>query len=537
MKLLVNRLVKFSLITILFLIPFGVRKIIYQFISGFHEYETIFLYLSDVLLIIFVVLGFRHIKQLFEKKLLVFFVFLGIFGIFSFTSIFLAYSQGLAIYSFIRLGVLILFAVVLAGVISRRLVTARIIFKTLAFLAVLQSLIALGQFVLQKDLGLQFLGESILGQSIAGVAKVPMGGLHLIRGYGTFPHPNILSAFLLVGLFSLYYLWLRNAKCVPNLSKRQVEAGEYAEFWKYDPVKSVRENFRSYVKAGIFSRKIVIMTSIGLVMLGLLFTFSRTAWGIAVLLTILFLGWLLCRKDYRFPALRLGSIVIVIFIVIVSFFSWAIFPRANISLSEPAVTERISYNKIGTEIIQQRPLGVGIGNQVLYSVRNNVYKNAGLTQVWQWQPIHNLYLLMASEIGVIGLFTFLAFLVTLFLNPKYQLLNPKQNPNHNVQNSKQFQSLEFHISSPKDKQILNSNDRNLKYFKISDLKNWSLFGFCNLELGVCKAMLASLLLFGLMDHFLWTLEPGRLILWSVIGLVLGLSVPGRQSKTHQLINQ
>ena len=109
-------------------------------------------------------------------------------------------------------------------------------------------------------------------------------------------------------------------------------------------------------------------------------------------------------------------------------------------------------------------LGVGIGNQVLYSVKNNIYKDAGMSPVWQWQPIPNIYLLMASEIGVLGLLAFILFagklLISYALVIRYQL---------------------------------------------------SVIPF---------VMFGSLLLLGLFDHYLWTLQPGRLMLWFIIGIVL-----------------
>ena len=39
---------------------------------------------------------------------------------------------------------------------------------------------------------------------------------------------------------------------------------------------------------------------------------------------------------------------------------------------------------------------------------------------------------------------------------------------------------------------------------------------------IAGLMILSLLGFGLFDHFLWTLQPGRLMLWLILGIILGI---------------
>jgi len=69
-----------------------------------------------------------------------------------------------------------------------------------------QSLIAIIQFIFKHSLRLQFLNEPIINNSIKGIAKLPFPqfGTELIRSYGTFDHPNILSGFL--SLMLIYFL-------------------------------------------------------------------------------------------------------------------------------------------------------------------------------------------------------------------------------------------------------------------------------------------------------------------------------------------
>jgi LPXTG-motif cell wall-anchored protein len=153
--------------------------------------------------------------------------------------------------------------------------------------------------------------------------------------------------------------------------------------------------------------------------------------------------------------------------------SQLIFPRAKISLTEVSVSQRILYNKIGLYLIAFHPLGVGLSNQAIYSVKNGLYQDFGMNQVWQWQPIHNIYLLIGSEIGILGLIVFLILVAWILINLAKGL-------------------------------IKNTNSKNNNLLLIAGL------------------MFLSLLGFGFFDHFLWTLQPGRLMFWLVLGIILGL---------------
>ena len=351
-------------------------------------------------------------------------VFLFAFLIIAGASVFFAIDNALALKEFFRLVLLAGGAVFLSILFKKGYLNLEKVFFILALLAILESAIGIAQFFKQSSLGLGFIGESVLNQEIGGVAKIIVDGAKLIRAYGTFPHPNILAAFLILGLVSLYYLFIKT----PSHSERSEESSKI---------------FRLRLRMTIIGLGIFVVS------LGLLFAFSRTAWLLAILATIALIGY---SKNWRL-AIIVSSITLIIFIV----FNPYILSRAKVSRSEPSVSYRLTYNKIAWEIIKKNPLGVGIGNQVLYSSESGLYEKFGLTEDWQKQPIHNIYLLIASEIGILGLLIFLAFLVKTIFYSK------------NV---------------------------------------------------IVIVMLSSLLLFGLVDHFLWTLNPGRLMLWLVIGILM-----------------
>lgn len=98
------------------------------------------------------------------------------------------------------------------SVLFKDLSIKKAFFWLFASLTGVQSLLALWQFIIQKSVGLKILGEQVLSPQILGVAKIVSGGTKLIRGYGTFPHPNLLSAFLVTGVLFTAYLMLETSK-------------------------------------------------------------------------------------------------------------------------------------------------------------------------------------------------------------------------------------------------------------------------------------------------------------------------------------
>ena len=347
------------------------------------------------------------------------YLWLAVFLFFAFLSSIFNFLP-LLIFSFLGLGI--------AFLIRRKKIQLKTVFAILAIFAILQSLVAISQFVLQSDLGLQKFGESPLGRDIPGVAKIEINGQKFIRGYGFFPHPNILAASLILGLISLYFLFFR----IKN--------------WSWFSVLSV--------VMGFF-----------LVLSGLTLTFSRSGWLAGFLITGILIIHGLRSSSTRKAAWRLAFLLTACCLALGVVFYPYIFSRLSFSADEPAVSLRSDYNRIGWEIIKENPFGVGIGNQVYYAVEKGLYQDYGLTEKWQWQPIHNFYLLMTSELGVLGAMAFMAFIFSTL----YALRN----------------SYLQHLPA--------------------------------------LLMLLSLLMLGLFDHYLWDIWYGQLLFWSVIGILLAAS--------------
>lgn len=237
-------------------------------------------------------------------------------------------------------------------------------FKLLTAFGIFETVLATYQFIYQKSLGLWFLGETHLGL-MSGIAKINFNGTKLIRPYGTFAHPNLLAAFMLVA-------------CATALSLLIVSENKKAKVW---------------------ASLALLMNTFGLVL-----TLSRA--GIV--------GWVLCLVSF-FIALYiknkkaeknvLESFAIAIIVLLISFSTLSPYLKARAPSNDNATANRITYDKIGFDLIKEKPIaGWGIGNTLPEIIKRNIF-----TEAWQIQPPHNFFILVACETGIVGLMIVLYF--------------------------------------------------------------------------------------------------------------------------------
>ncbi|KKR22451.1 MAG: O-antigen ligase-related protein, partial [Candidatus Yanofskybacteria bacterium GW2011_GWD2_39_48] len=154
--------------------------------------------------------------------------------------------------------------------------------------------------------------------------------------------------------------------------------------------------------------------------------------------------------------LLVTAIVLSLFVIM----AWPeVLSRIKISPDDEAIKLRIYY---ASETIDQRLswFGSGAGNFTVWLKS----KQPNLPE-YLYQPVHNIYLLLYSELGILGLIAFLSLIGYTF---------------YDFYRSYKFQKL-FHYSF-----IL---------------------------------VFASILLMGMFDHFLWTLQQGRFVLWLSVALI------------------
>lgn len=285
--------------------------------------------------------------------------------------------------------------------------------------AALQAILGFFQFHVQHGLGLSWVGEYIGPFGTPGLATIDTVAGKLIRAYGTFPHPNILGAFLIFGL--LIGFWL-----VSHGTRR----------------------FREAVSLGIL-----------LISLGLFATFSRLAWLAAALATISFIA-------YYFKTHRKQAAIAILIPVLVSCATIGLFFRADLKArvsdsSQTSVSDRYFFDKLGLNIVKRFPtLGVGVGNYVA------ALTDLNKLEAWQTQPAHNIFIFIAAELGLVGLILFIIILYEIF----------------------------------------------------SGLRNvpWEPLVFSLALLGIL------FLLIGQFDHYFLTIQQGRLIFFTMLGLIAAL---------------
>ncbi len=265
---------------------------------------------------------------------------------------FLAQNQGAALYKFAKIIELAL----LGFYIAKNKISLSMIHYPLSIAVVYSSLIAVTQFLKQASLGGVFwwLGERTFNAGTPGIAKAIVNGQLIMRPYATFPHPNVLAGFVLVSLILIGV-------------RRQV--------------------------SGV--RKFLYWLAIVLGIVAISISFSRSAWIVGLLVGL----WLVRKKPLLFTVYCLLSTVGVV--------AW-LAPHFS---ADEAFSQRLQLIKTAWLMIQAAPLvGVGLSNFIVRLP--DFWQITGFT--YWLQPVHNIYLLVAAETGLVGLVIFLWFLILTF---------------------------------------------------------------------------------------------------------------------------
>ncbi len=136
--------------------------------------------------------------------------------------------------------------------------------------------------------------------------------------------------------------------------------------------------------------------------------------------------------------------------------------RSVISNKDEAVQLRVLYNHESL-VSHHAVFGLGIGNFVPWLMTQNLHLDRIL-----YQPVHNIYLLIYAETGPMGLIAFLVFVGSVIWG----------------------------------------------FYRRTHFKKLYHFSFALIG--------AVILISGLFDHFLWTIQSGRLIFWLVLGFLAGI---------------
>jgi len=264
-------------------------------------------------------------------------------------------------------------------------------------IALFESIVGILQFILQKSLGFSLLKELKFDINSKNFATVYIANNkhfflnkilkvqsnYLLRACGTFLHPNTFSGFLNISSLLTLFLIYRSR------------------------------------------RKFIFSLFLTLQLIALIFTFSR-AGLVSFVCSAFFFFLLMIYKKYEIKKMFL--IFLSILLLIGGFFSKYLIERGFVGdffqskkakeVNLGSANTRVLLKDVSINMIKKHPF-FGIG------FRNFLIKRQEYTcEKTQRAYVHNIYLLIAAETGLISLFIFLLFLSIIFINSLRYCLNP-----------------------------------------------------------------------------------------------------------------
>jgi hypothetical protein len=420
------------------------------------------------------------------KNILIFFVpFL--LCIFSFFSVFWSQNPAIAFFRSIKLieyyllFLYVSFRIVPCG--TKFSSTWNNIFFVVILNCTFQSLIGIFQFITQQAIGLFWLGESHISPNVPGVAKILFNGHVLIRSYGLFPHPNIFAGFLLISI--ILCMIYKNSTHRPLLFSHTIR------FKGFNIILGKRNlDFIIFVQS-----------------LALLLTFSKSAIiGLAISLLYIYVP----RRTFRTYDINDRNFrVIILSIFILLFMAYLSWSNVNLLLTK-SLYERVLYLDVSRGTIMANPLlGIGIGQFVI-----NMPKYVNNLALWQFQPVHNVFLLIWSELGIIGFGLFIYWLCKMFHPVKFVNV-PRGTFLDQREGTQRTNEVWVNIDKTKEGGIV-SSDKFILNNKSYYLSNNRLFRYF-------KAIFIGFIFIMLFDHYFWDIQQGSLMFWMISGFIAGIN--------------
>lgn len=150
-----------------------------------------------------------------------------------------------------------------------------------------------------------------------------------------------------------------------------------------------------------------VAAAVGVV--ALLFSFSRGGW-MAFILAFLILIFAMAKGGHTRPGTSFAAIVVTVLIGVI--FYPQIYARLVSEEGAAAALDRVYLIKIAWNMIKESPV-VGIGANTFMSVIGQYQRGAELQDIYL-HMVHNQYLLVFAETGIVGMIAFLWFLVACF---------------------------------------------------------------------------------------------------------------------------
>ncbi|MFH1867009.1 MAG: O-antigen ligase family protein [Patescibacteria group bacterium] len=278
----------------------------------------------------------------------------------------------------------------------------KFIFTSLMAAGVIQALWAAWQFLTQSTFANKWLGVAIHPLTQGGTSVVLADGERWLRAYAGQVHPNVLGGLLVITCLATVWLYFNRHREEGGKTDRR------GDLWGLFP---------ACRQAGADARNDNYLLLLYIVQLaGLFFTFSRGAW-LALFLT-LGLWWFKNREQKKYLS-RAGIFSIIIFIILGTIY-W-----------QPTVGRILGGSRLEQQSIEQRAGSVGESASLLETSwwRGTGIGNytVGLQQFdpsnpgYRYQPVHNIFLLILTELGIIGLLLFLWIWLTALLRKPFAI--------------------------------------------------------------------------------------------------------------------
>ena len=434
----------------------SIRKVLffYPINNQFNEYTGIYLYLSDILLILAIlawvivllcnkysilsILKTPNVPP--QEECSTWNNFRGshgiilipaIFVLWSFISILWSTSPNVAFFrSFKLLEFYLLFLYIIIRIVPRGTILINLL-KILVATGIIQSVLGIWQFIIQQSIGFDWLKESLISPDIIGVAKVILDNDRIVRAYGLFQHPNILGGFLALSitLTIAYYKMFHVEQSDNSTANIKCSTWNNNHCEVYTPTKNTFQTTQMFHVEQLsrilsclrqpfnLNKGLTYKTILTIQIVAIFLTFSKSA-VLGLLIAIFYIytqrivprGTKITQQIQKlFHVEHFGR---KLFLVLGIILMLVIITKPDInSLLFKSLDERMLYINVSRGTISNNPIfGVGSG-QFVATMQN--YTNQALSD-WQFQPVHNVFLLIWSELGLIGLSLFILFLWKLF---------------------------------------------------------------------------------------------------------------------------
>lgn len=341
----------------------------FSFVDGIRlDYLSPTIYFTDALILLIIFFSFKKIiKFILSKPTKDIFLYL-LFFLSLLIGLGVAKNPGATVYGILKLIEYLFLGIFITT--SFKNINKKILAYLLICGILFESLLAIAQVINSGSLNgiFYFLGERYFTSQTPGIANASISGQLFLRPYATFSHPNVLAGYLIIATLFIY-------------------------------------KYRKYVV------KKHLYLIIAIVSISLLITLSRIAILFWLMLLILKFGSHLLEKYKKRNLNKQNTTKIFLFIVLI--FPLSLFLQNSIflqrffqtSLSEDSFVQRKELINQSIIMFSQNPVfGVGI---------NNFYNNVEpISEKSVFiQPVHNIFLLILSQTGIIGLSAFLLLIL------------------------------------------------------------------------------------------------------------------------------